>query len=83
MEIITLPPGVAAPQPSDCISIDRLPDGGFNLTGSLLQGDDSIALVGTRYDSFEAAEAEGLAWAEGCGVATLYVSRDSPDNLAA
>lgn len=77
MEVIKLEPGTSAPVDSDCISIDTLPDGRFNLTGSLLDGDESTAIVGGPvFDTQAAAEAEGRAWAEGHGVAKLFVARD-------
>ena len=75
MDIIKLPVGKRAPRDSDCISIDEQPDGQFNLTGSLLVGDESVAIVSpilcaTR----EEAEAQGTSWAGGCGIEQLYVA---------
>ncbi|TVV70700.1 hypothetical protein [Sphingomonas solaris] len=77
MDIIRLDPGVSAPLDSDCISIEQNPDGRFFLTGAALRGDESVAMVGgPTYDSYEAAEAEGLAWAESNEVATLHIASD-------
>ena len=81
MEIIKLPPGERAPQESDCVSIERLSDGRFGLNGSALQlcGDgqeaESVAMIGGEpYDSYDEAEAAGLAWiAEYC-VKEVFVS---------
>jgi hypothetical protein len=72
-----------APPSSDCISIQELADGRFELNASLLvrcEGDaetlESIALIGGEpYDSYEAAEAAGLAWAGEHCPDTVYVSR--------
>jgi hypothetical protein len=78
MEIIRLPQGEAAPVDSDCISVDTV-EGGFRLTGSLLTSEESHAIVdGDVYADEDAAEAAGVSWAAGCGVATLYVARNSP-----
>lgn len=75
MEIVNLDVGKAAPSDSDCISIDRRADGRYSLTGSVLSGDESIAMVGgDPYDTHEQAESEGLAWASENGVALLYVA---------
>lgn len=75
MEIVTLDAGEAAPSDSDCISIDRGSDGRFSLTGSVLSGDESVAMVGgDTYDTHEQAESEGLAWASENGVSVLYVA---------
>lgn len=74
MEIVKLPIGERAPIDSDCISIDQVPEG-FNLTGSLLGDDESVAIVSPIIcDTREAAEEQGLAWAEGCGVPKLYIA---------
>ena len=66
MEIINLPRGEMAADDVDCIHIARHDNGGFALTGS--------ALVDCEDDA-DAAEAAGLAWANGQCVSTLYVSR--------
>lgn len=83
MEIINLPRGEMAADDVDCIHIARHDEGGFALTGSALvdcdDGTDaaeSICLVsGQPYETEDAAEAAGLAWANGQCVSTLYVSR--------
>ena len=75
MELIRLPTGEQAPIDTDCISLQELPDGGFSMKGSLLAGDESEAIVSPiPCASREDAEEKGVAWAAGCGVATLYVS---------
>lgn len=74
MDIIRLEPGRRAPSDSDCISIDPLPGGRFNLTGCVLAGEDSVSLVGEPFDSPDMAESEGVAWAKSQGVETLYVA---------
>lgn len=74
MEIVRLPIGERAPIDSDCISIDQVP-GGFNLTGSLLGDEESVAIVSPIIcDTREAAEEQGLAWAAECDVPKLYIS---------
>ena len=81
MDIIKLPPGERAPKDSDCLSIERLPDGRYKLNGSALQlcGDgqeaESVAMIGgDPYGSYDDAEAAGLAWiAEYC-VKQVFVS---------
>ena len=82
MEIVKLPPGTRAGTETDCISIQELSGGRFSLNGSVLvrcpEGDvaESQALIGgDPYDSYEAAEAAGLAWADELCAETVYVSR--------
>ena len=75
MEIVRLPVGESAPVDSDCISIDQLPTGNFNLTGSLLGDEESVAIVSPIIcETQEAAEQQGIAWAEGCGVPKLFIA---------
>lgn len=75
MKIMTLKPGEAAPADSDCISVDRRADGKYTLTGSVLSGEQSVAMVGgPEYDTPDQAREEGIAWAAENGVATLYVA---------
>ena len=75
MEIVRLPVGERAPADSDCISIDQLATGKFNLTGSILAGEESVSIVSPIIcDTREIAEDQGLAWAGGCDIETLYVS---------
>lgn len=81
MEIIKLPPGERAPKESDCISIERLADGRHTLNGSALQlcGDgqeaESVAMIGGEpYDSYDEAEAAGLAWISEYCVKEVFVS---------
>lgn len=82
MEIIKLPEGKQASEDSDCIRIQELAGGAFALQGSVLFrcGDaevaESVSLIGGNpYDSYEAAEAAGLAWAGEHCAETLYVCR--------
>ena len=82
MEIIKLPSGQQASDESDCIRIQELPGGTFELNGSVLFrcGDaevaESVSLIGgDPYDSYDAAEAAGLAWAGEHCAETLYVCR--------
>ena len=84
MEITMLPPGELAPEDADCIHIERGDDARFKLNCSALRASEdsgeaeSVALIGgDSYESYEAAEAAGLAWAEGEGVRSLYVSRSA------
>jgi hypothetical protein len=81
MDIVKLPIGQEAPKDSDCISIERTDDGRYRLEGSALIscGDndevESVAMVdGGTYDTVDAAEAAGMAWAELQCVEQLYVS---------
>lgn len=80
MEIIKLAPGEVAPVDADCIKISEASDGGFTLVASALKacGDsdnpDSVALVSSDpYPSYGAAEAAGLAWAQECCVAAIFI----------
>ena len=74
MEVIKLPFGERAPLDSDCISIEHLPDGRFRVSGTLLTGEESTALVGIVCDTAAQAEDQGLAWADGCSVPKVYLS---------
>jgi hypothetical protein len=87
MEVIKLPEGQAAPQESDCISIDDAPGGMFSMSATALQqcgegeGEeiDSDALIGGgTYQSYDEAEAAGLAWASEHCADTVYISRNAP-----
>ena len=82
MELVKLPVGTPAPADTDCIRIQELTSGAFALEGNLLGPPDdedvaeSVSLIATDpYASYEAAEEAGLAWAGGCSVAVLHVSR--------
>lgn len=82
MDIIKLPVGQAAPEDSDCIRIQELPGGAFELNGSVLMrcgdGDtmESVAMVGSEsYSSADDAESAGLAWANEHCVEQLHVAR--------
>jgi hypothetical protein len=82
MEVIKLPAGEQASDESDCIRIEESPPGTFNLTGSVLLscGDaevaESVSLIGgDPYESYDAAEAAGLAWAGQHCADVLYVCR--------
>ncbi|WP_174292011.1 hypothetical protein [Sphingomonas bacterium] len=75
MEIVKLPVGEPAPKDSDCIGIEEQADGRFTYTGSLLAGEESIAIVDpVLCPTREAAEEQGTSWAAGCDVQRLYVS---------
>ena len=81
MKIIKMPPGKLADEDTDCIKIDRTPDGRYSLVTSALvisddeaDAGDSEAVIGSAtYDTYDAAEAAGLAWAAGLGVEKLHV----------
>ncbi|MBB5709761.1 hypothetical protein [Sphingomonas xinjiangensis] len=82
MDIIKLPIGQAAAGNVDCIRIQELPDGQFELNGSVLLqcGDsdvaESVAMVGSEpYRSADAAESAGMAWAADHCVEQLHVAR--------
>lgn len=81
MEIVRLPAGEMAREDTDCVHIERTPEGKFAINCSALltcgdgDGAESVALIGSEpYDSFESAEAAGLAWASDQCVDVLYVS---------
>ena len=82
MQIEKLPAGARASDEVDCIRVQELPDGRFSLTGSVLMrcGDgetaESVSLIGGEpYQSYEEAEAAGLAWANEHCAEIVYVSR--------
>lgn len=82
MEIIKLPVGQIAAEDTDCIRIQELPGGGFELNGSVLLrcGDsdaaESVSMVGSEtYANSDDAESAGLAWAADHCVEELYVAR--------
>jgi hypothetical protein len=82
MEIVKLPAGEHASDESDCIRIQELPSGAFGLNGSVLFrcGDaevaESVSLIGGEpYETYDAAEAAGLAWASEHCAEILYVCR--------
>ena len=74
MEIVKLPFGERAPVDSDCISIEYLADGRFRVSGTLLSGEESTALVGIVCATERDAEEQGLAWMAGCDVPKVYVA---------
>lgn len=80
MEITRLPPGELASEDSDCIKIERTADGRYSLITSALvecddgtEGDSEAVISSDTYDSYDEAEAAGLAWAEGLCVEHIYV----------
>ena len=82
MEIVKLPRGETAPEDSDCVSIMAMPDGKYALNCSALQncdvGDDSessAVIGGAPYDSYDEAEAAGLAWANEMCTEMVYISQ--------
>ena len=81
MNIVRLPEGELAPPEADCITIERREDGKFMLNGTALMacgGTDeaeSISMIGSQpYDSYDDAEAAGLAWAADHCAGEVYVS---------
>jgi hypothetical protein len=79
MQVVRLPVGEQAPKDVDCISINLLDSDQALLQGSILVGDESIAIIGGEpYGSAREAEAAGVAWASEQGVALLYVATSSP-----
>lgn len=82
MEIIKLPLGEQAPKESDCISVEERADGRFELNTSALSNcageddEESTAIIGSKpYDSYDDAEAAGLAIAAEQCVSTVFVAR--------
>lgn len=83
MEVIKLPVGEQAPKESDCISVEEQADGSYLLNTSTLSnctGEDdeaeSMSVIGSQpYDSYDDAEAAGLAIASEQCVTTLYITR--------
>lgn len=82
MEIIKLPIGQVAAGDTDCIRIQELPSGQFELNGSVLLrcGDaeafESVSMVSSDpYATQDDAESAGLAWAADHCVEQLYVAR--------
>ena len=78
MKIERLPHGQPAPVEADCLAIDTLAGGRVNLTGTLLEGDESLALTGMTFDNRAQAEEQGLAWAQSHGVELIYITTDAP-----
>lgn len=84
MDIRKLPAGEPAPSDGDCIRIQELDGGGFQLNGSVLfrcgdtEAAESVSLVGGEpYSSYGDAEAAGLAWAHDHCAELLYVCRSA------
>ena len=82
MEIIQLPWGEQAPEESYCISGEEVDDGRWTLNTSAVQScamaEDGVsdATIGSApYDSYDAAEAAGLAIAAEHCVERVYVSK--------
>lgn len=77
METVKLPAGKTAPRDADCICIEKRPDGGYDLNAAILTETESVAIVGgDPYETQDAAEAAGMAWADEQGVDTLYIETD-------
>jgi hypothetical protein len=81
MDIIKLPAGERARDDVDCVHIAKTDAGKYliNCSALLACGDgdevESVALIGSDpYDSYEDAEAAGLAWAADQCVEQLYVT---------
>lgn len=82
LQVIRLPAGKIAPADADCIRIEEQADGKFLLTGTTLcnvKGEsegDSVALVATApYETYDAAEGAGIAWAALQEVLVLHIAR--------
>ena len=87
MDIIKLPPGQHADEDTDCIKIERTPDGRYSLISSALvacdndevdAGDSEAVISSDTYPSPEEAEAAGIAWAASLCVERLYVETCAP-----
>ena len=79
MEITRLPIGDPAPTDVDCLRIEELAGGTFQLTASALcTGQDvaeSVSIVdGPLFQSVQEAEEAGLVWAEDVGAEQLYIT---------
>jgi hypothetical protein len=82
MEIVKLPLGKQASVDADCIRIEQLPAGSFQLTASAMctgfdEGESVSIVEGLVFETFEQAEATGVAWAANVGVERLFVSTGS------
>lgn len=82
MEIITLPWGQLAPKESDCVHVEEVGEGRWTLNTSALsscaqaeEGESDATIGSAPYDSYDAAEAAGLAIAGEQCVDLVYVSR--------
>lgn len=82
MKITKLPAGQTAPKDSDCIKIERIDDGLFTITTSGLvdcrnddgeEAESEAVISSDSYDTYEEAEAAGLAWAENVCLKEVYV----------
>ncbi|HEX6376900.1 MAG TPA: hypothetical protein VFZ91_14405 [Allosphingosinicella sp.] len=79
MDVRELPPGEAAPEGSDRVTINVLPNGKAGFTSTHQAG--SVQAHGIHENIFptEAAAIEAaLRWAEECRIEVLYVERPSP-----
>lgn len=82
MEVIKLPMGKQASVDADCIRIEELPAGTYQLTASAMctgadEGESVSIIDGPVFETFEQAESTGLAWAASVGVERLFVSTGS------
>lgn len=82
MKITKLAAGQAAPKDSDCIKIERVGDGLFTITTSGLvdcqnhdreEAESEAVISSDSYDTYEEAEAAGLAWAKTVCLEEVYV----------
>lgn len=80
MEIRRLADGEPAPANGDCVNVDPADGGKFSLRANALCGDEMVSLIGTRelFDTREAAEEQGLAWADAQGAETVYLTFGAP-----
>lgn len=79
MELIKLPIGLQADVDVDCIRVEEIEAGSFQLTGTALcvaedEGASVSLMNGLTYGTFDEAQAAGLAWAESVGVERLFIS---------
>ena len=81
IEIRQLRPGERVPEGADWIRIDRLSNGKYEFSGSVVLGVERGAVfnsgAGPTYDSFAEAKLAGVLWAQERGAQVVYVG--APD----
>jgi hypothetical protein len=78
MEITRLKPGELAPDATDRIHINKLPNGKHGWSGSVGLRDAAVFGVGKNEDrSVHQAEAEAIAWAKHHGATELMIETDA------
>lgn len=74
MNIIRYELGVEAPRTVDCMKLEELEDGQWDLGATALVNEESVSLAASDpYPSRQAAEDAGLAWAADHGVEELHL----------